>query len=178
MPDPNSADYPEGSVAAVTSSSFVNYEDAGGVMVDRVAFETVIDRVNNATVTHYAEDGRVLDVMQGVYDPGTGAIDELTTSRTWYTENLLPYAAGVTTGEPNAWTWHSVSLTFYDGQNRVTKSVQVDVHDTEELGSVFNGTPAYGYVKSHDAMAGQEWSHIMSEYGYFETPITEGEPPD
>lgn len=181
VPDPNSPDYPDDPINAVTTTMFDNYEDDDGPMVNRVAYETVIDPVNNATVTHYDRQGLLLDVMQGTYDPNNARVAELTTSRTYYTNNRLPYLTGITSGEPNDLTWHTLSLTFYDGQNRVLKSMQVDIKDAGELASVFTGDPAFGVVKSHDDLAvldDETWSHIVSKYRYFEAPITEVQSPD
>ncbi len=126
VPDPNSVNYPDDLIDVVTRYAYVNYADGDNPIKNKIACETVIDPVGNLTKTSYDEEGKVTAVVQGKNAQDVDTYTELTTSRNYYTDRNLPYLTGVTTGEPNELTWHTISLTYYDTQNRLTHSVQID----------------------------------------------------
>ncbi|MBN2211424.1 MAG: right-handed parallel beta-helix repeat-containing protein, partial [Sedimentisphaerales bacterium] len=145
-----------------------------------------IDPMLNATETTYVTYGnvdKVATVIQWQPDnasasfppeyPGSGSpsnYTQLTTTRNFYNgDGTLLIAGCVTTGEEPSLTVHSMTLNYYDGQNKLTATVNVNVDYFATSGHTINDMFADGTTRSilkDMALLPDAENHVATTYYY------------
>ena len=152
---------------AVTRYKYEYETDTESDAYGRLLVETVIDPNSNLTQTVYDAKGNVIEVIQGKYAEDFDTFEATTTSHTRYTaDKNLPYLTGITTGSGQDTVWHTLSVTWYDGKNRITYTAQVNTDDLtyddlfeaaalkdfEDLEEDLSASPVTSYIYN------EEWS--------------------
>lgn len=103
--------------------------------------------------------------MQGKNAADFDTFEELTTSHTHYHDpNNLPYLTGITTGSGQDQVWHTISATWYDGKNRITRTAQVNT-DYLTYADVVDGS---GHLKPYSQLAVYLTASAVTSYIYNE----------